>query len=235
MVRMKFINKVLKSLEKYLLKKNNFHLTGENYDLILFTPVDKYRADTKYSLLISAKLFNNLQQKEVIKDLLTYFKEVLESDEYSTISRLNIVNSEDPFVKNMKFTFPFRQEILEINNIYIGEANIDYAFLVKSLLLDTLIEGRAVTLEILNHGKIGIINAGILMVNSNYEIVYFTGKGLREMWKPDMTDMEKANAEKLRKMTETDLIRSEHIAKVEIDNIVRVVEKNEINVSYAMA
>ena len=73
------------------------------------------------------------------------------------------------------------------------------------------------------------------MINSNYEIVYFTGKGLREMWKPDMTDVEKINAEKLRKMSETDLIRSEHVAKIGIDSIVRVVEKNEINVSYATA
>jgi hypothetical protein len=232
---MKFINKVLRTLEKYLLKKNDFQLTGENYDLILVTPIDKYRADTKYALLISAKRFNNLRQKEVIKDLLTYFKEAVEPNMYSNISRINIIHSEDPIVKNLKFAFPYRQEILEINNIYIGEANIDYAFLVKSLLLDTLIENRAVTLEILNHGKIGIINAGILMINSNYEIVYFTGKGLREMCKPDMTDVEKINAENLRKMTETDLIGSEHIAKIGIDNIVRVVEKNEITVSYATA
>lgn len=232
---MKFINKVLRTLEKYLLKKNDFQLTGENYDLILVIPIDRYNANTKYALLISAKRFNNLRQREVIKDLLTHFKETLEPNTYNNISRINIVNTEDSIVKNLKFAFPYRQEIVEINNISIGEANIDYAFIVKSLLLDTLKENRALTLEISNHGKMRTINAGILMVNSNYEVVYFTGKGLREMWKSDMSDVEKINAEKLRKMTEADLIRSEHIATIGIDNIVRVIEKNEINVAFAAA
>jgi hypothetical protein len=235
MVKMKLINKILKSLEKYLLKKNNFQLSGENYDLILFTPVDKFRADTKYSLLISARRFNKLQQREVIKDLLTYLKDVLESDEYNAIARLNIIHSDDLFVKNLKFAFPYRQDILEINNIFIGEANIDYAFLVKSLILDSLKEGQALTLEIVNHDKIDFINAGIIRVDNNYEIIYYTGKGLREIFKSDMTDKEKINAEQLKKTTETDLIRSGYIAKIAIDNVVRVVEKNEINLSYAMA
>ena len=109
---MRLTNKILKSLEKYLLKKNNFQLTGENYDLILLTPMDKYQADTKYALLISAKRFDKLQQKEAIRDLLTFFKEDLETDEYNAISRLNVIHSEDRLVKNLNLLSTFVKKCL---------------------------------------------------------------------------------------------------------------------------
>ena len=103
MVKTTLIDKILKRLERYIIKKNNFHLDGDNFDMVLFVPSDKYLSDTKYSLLISANKFNNFKQKEIIKDLLTDFKEALNSEEYNAISRLNIIHSEDPFVKNLKF------------------------------------------------------------------------------------------------------------------------------------
>ena len=65
MVKTNLIDKILKRLEKYIIRKNDFHLVGDNFDLVLFIPSDKYLSDTKYSLLISAKKLDNFKQKEV--------------------------------------------------------------------------------------------------------------------------------------------------------------------------
>src|ERR1700722_1371320 len=103
MVETIYIHKILKELEKYFIRKNNYRLSGDNYDLILFVPSDKYSSESKLSLIISAQIFNNFNQKEVIWELLNEFKKTLESEEYNSITRLNIIHSEDPFVKNLKF------------------------------------------------------------------------------------------------------------------------------------
>ena len=168
MVKTNLIDKILKRLEKYIIRKNDFHLVGDNFDLVLFVPSDKYLSDTKYSLLISAKKLDNFKQKEVIKDLLTDFKEALNPEEYNAISRLNIINSEDPLVKNLKYVFAYRQPIFEINDIPVGGVNIDHAFLVKSLTLDKLIENQALTLEVKNNNnEIETINAEIIRIDKN--------------------------------------------------------------------
>src|SRR5437899_1326591 len=114
MVETILIHTILKQLEKYLIRKNNFRLLGDTYDLILFVPSDKYLSDAKYSLMLSAMKLNNLYQKDVIKELLNDFKAILKFEEYNSISRLNIIHSEDPFVKNLKFAFAIRTEVIEI-------------------------------------------------------------------------------------------------------------------------
>jgi len=224
MVDFKLIRTILKLLEKYLIKKNNFRLLGSNYDLILFVPSDKYLSDAKYSLIISANSLNKLNQKDVILELLNDFKRVLKFDEYNSISRLNIIHSDDPFVKNLKMVFAFREEIIEIKEIPIGGVSIDYAFLVKSLVLDQLIENNALTVEV-NTGNIqtDIINMGVIRIESNFDVVYYTGKGLREIWNPKMSDEQKEIAVQLKKKSEDYLIENEYIGKTNFDNIIKVV------------
>ncbi len=182
MVETKFIHTILKRLEKYLIRRNNFNLLGDTFDLILFVPSDKYLSDAKYSLIVSAKALNTLHQKEVIRELLNDFKTVLKFDEYNAISRLNIIHTEDPFVKNLKFIFGIRNEIIEINEFIVGGVKIDNAFLVKSLVLDKLIEHHALTVEIkTENNQSETINMGVIRIENNFDVVYFTGKGLREM------------------------------------------------------
>lgn len=223
MVETKFIHTVLKRLEKYLVRKNDFQLNGENYDMILFIPSDRYQSNNKFSLLISYNRLNNLNQKDVIKELLTDFKEVLRFEEYNSISRLNIIHSEDPFVKNLKFVFAFREQIFEINDIPIGGVQIDFAYLVKSLVLDKLVSNRTLTLEILAaDNSRQTINAGIIRIEQNFDVVYYTGKGLREIWKQDMTDKDKENAEYLKKQSEGYLIQKQYISKTNLDRIIKV-------------
>jgi hypothetical protein len=224
MVETIFIHKVVRRLEKYLIKKNGFHLLGDTYDLILFVPSDKYAPDDKYSLIISAKKLNTLSQKDVIRELLSDFKESLNFDQYNSISRINIINTEEPFVKNLKFAFSFREEIIEINSIPIGGVQIDFAYLVKSLILDKLIENKTLKLEIINQmGMLDIISVGVVRIEKNFEIVYYTVKGIREMWRQDMTDSEKAKAAILREKSEDYLIQHEYLSKILFDDIQKVI------------
>jgi hypothetical protein len=70
------------------------------------------------------------------------------------------------------------------------------------------------------------VNYGVIRINDQ-EIVYYTGKGIREMWKPNMTEKEKERAEELKKIGEEEggelkLINSEHITVTPLDEIARV-------------
>ena len=224
MVKTKLIHTVLKRLEKYLIRKNNFQLLGDNYDLILFVPSDNYLSDTRYSLMISAKKLNGVNQKDVIKELLSDFKGILGFDEYNSISRLNVLHSEDPFVKNFKAVFAFREEIIEIKEITIGGVRIDFAYLVKSLVLDKLIEDRALFLTTKNqNNEISEINAGIIRIEKNFDVLYYNGNGLREIWKPVMTEEQKKHKAVLQTKGEEYLIEHDYINKISIDNIIKVV------------
>ena len=70
------------------------------------------------------------------------------------------------------------------------------------------------------------VNYGVIRTTEN-DVVYYTGKGLREMWKPTMTEEEKILAEQLKQIGEQEggeqkLILSGHIAVTPFDEIARV-------------
>ena len=71
------------------------------------------------------------------------------------------------------------------------------------------------------------VNYGVIGLTDN-EVIYYTGKGLREMWKPNMTEEEKKLADQLKKIGESEngeqkLIQSEHIAITKFEDIERVI------------
>jgi|GEM_PF-1701798 hypothetical protein len=219
-----YIHKLLRQLEKFLIEKNGFQLSGETYDLILLIPSDRYSTDIKYSLVVSAKTLNHFHQKEVIKALLTYFKETLDNNEYNSITRINVINTEDPLVKNLKMMFGFREEAFELNDITIAGIRINFAYLIKSLILDKLIEGRALKLQIMDpEGNISDISAGIIRIERDFSIVYYTGKGLRELWKPDMSNEEKKHAQAIKNLPEHDLIENHFVSRKRLDDILKVI------------
>ncbi len=218
-----YTHKILRQLEKFLILKNGFNLLGETYELILLIPSDKYSTDTKYSLIISAKSLNNFQQKDIIKEIFTAFKETLEIDEFNSISRINVIHTHDSFVRNLKLMFGLREEIIELNNITVGGANIDFAYLIRSLVLDKLIAGRALNLEIIDpDGNLGHISAGIKGIDNSFNVVYYTGKGLREIFGLEKTKSEEDDAEILKNMNEQYLISNHLIAKIRFDDINKV-------------
>lgn len=70
------------------------------------------------------------------------------------------------------------------------------------------------------------VNYGVIRLTDN-EVIYYTGKGLREIWKPNMTDEEKKLSDQLKKIGESEngekeLMDSEHIAITKFDDIERV-------------
>ena len=219
-----YVHKLLRELEKFLIKKNEFHLSGETYEIILLIPTEKYSPDSKYSLVLSAKALNDFSQKDVIREIFTSFKEALDVNEYNSITRINVIHTADPLVKGLKMMFGFREEMFELNNITVGGVNIDFAYLIKSLVLDKLIEGRALSLEIIDpEGNPGTIKAGIIRIDRDYKVVYYTGKGLKAIFAPDMSEKERSVAERLKNENETYLIQHNYISSKKLDEIVKVV------------
>ncbi len=71
-----------------------------------------------------------------------------------------------------------------------------------------------------------IVNYGVIRRTEDV-VAYYTGKGLREMWKPDMTEAEKTRADELKKIGEEkgeqELIRLGYIEITKLDDIARVI------------
>ena len=71
------------------------------------------------------------------------------------------------------------------------------------------------------------VNYGVIR-KDNEKVVYYTGKGLREMWKPNMTEEEKVVASELKRISaeidgDNKLIASGHIAVTFFNEIDRIV------------
>jgi hypothetical protein len=70
------------------------------------------------------------------------------------------------------------------------------------------------------------VNYGVIRIQDN-ALIYYTGKGLREMWKPKMTEEERKIAEELKQLRNQEggteeLIRSGHIAETPWEDIDRI-------------
>jgi hypothetical protein len=94
-----------------------------------------------------------------------------------------------------------------------------------------MIRGNTKGLDLLriNHAGIMVlkdgstVNYGVIRINNNREVVYYTGKGLREMMATNIDGMNIKKAEDLKHLSEQELIQSEHIKVTPFDNIERVV------------
>jgi len=80
-------------------------------------------------------------------------------------------------------------------------------------------EGEARTAILQNEEK---INVGFIRIEDDY-VVYYTGKGLREIFKPNMNEGEKKNAEKLKKWTEKKLIKEKYIERRKISEFIDII------------
>ncbi len=65
------------------------------------------------------------------------------------------------------------------------------------------------------------INYGVIEVIGD-QVLYYTGKGLREMWAPDMTLEQTLIAEELKDKDKEELMESGHVAITSLDDIDRV-------------
>jgi hypothetical protein len=79
-------------------------------------------------------------------------------------------------------------------------------------------------LEILDNKNNSIkMSAGIKRIDTNFDVVYYTGKGLREMFKQNVTDIEPENADMLKQKSEEYLLQNDYMGKISFDSILRIV------------
>jgi hypothetical protein len=219
MVKAGFTHRTLKQLEKYLIRKTDFKLHGDSYDLILIVPSDKFDLDTKYSLIISAKIFDNKNDQPIIKELLGEFRNNFNIEDFNSLSRINILNSNAPLVKNINFMFKFRESVIEFNDYIIGGTKIEYGLLLLTCL-DKLIGGNAVVLKLTTGDTIA---AGIIRMDNNFDIIHYTGKGLRELYDPNITEEKKAEIKHLLEQSEEEKIENGYITKTSLDLIEKII------------
>jgi len=63
-------------------------------------------------------------------------------------------------------------------------------------------------------------NYGTIRVTQNMsKLIYYTGKDLREMFKPNMTEEETKKAEELKKLDEKTLMKLGHVAEIFLSEI----------------
>lgn len=70
------------------------------------------------------------------------------------------------------------------------------------------------------------VNYGVIRIE-NEQLVYYTGRGLREMWQPTMTPEQRQHAQELQRIAndphgEQTLINSGHIAITPLNQIERI-------------
>lgn len=221
MVNNIIFSKIENRLEKFLIYKNEFKLTGDNYELVLFIPNESSFSQSNYTLLLSAKKLNALSQRDILMQLLSNFHDNLEPIYYNAISRINIINTNDSFVKNLKFIFPVKNHMIEINDIAVGGVNIEHGILIKPSILDKLIEGKILVLEIKSSEGAKFLKALIVKINQSFEVVYLTDLGINEL-KFNLDNLNANYISLIEKYTEQYMLDVNMMGKVYYDDIIRV-------------
>lgn len=215
MVMEKNVLVILRQLEKYFIQKNKYKLSGYSYDLILIIPTVA-TTDIKYSWILSSQLFDNTSQKEIILDIITFLRERC-PEEYKSIARINLLNSQSSDVKNLNFIYsslPLKNEFIELNTI-IGGQNFEGAVLLRSKLLTQLIEGAAVTITLNNNKVLSIV---LIDINSDFVVKGYSGKALKEFFSENGKDKRL-----LKKMSFEQLSEMDYITTVRLDDILDIV------------
>lgn len=111
----------------------------------------------------------------------------------------------------------FQSKLLEISNsglFKLAMESLIHQVQLKresrtSPIRDKIVEGQARVAILFDDQR---INVGWIEIKDN-DVFYYTGQGLREMWKPNMGKEEQDRANELKKLSREELMRSGHIAK----------------------
>ena len=80
----------------------------------------------------------------------------------------------------------------------------------------------------INEGHVGVMtlkngtqmNYGVIRVTQDLsKMIFYTGNGLRELFKPEMTEEEKAKATKLKKLDKKNLMKLGYVSEMELVNV----------------
>jgi hypothetical protein len=122
---------------------------------------------------------------------------------------------------------PFQHKLNQISNLGLFKAALEFLINQTKLkreykyspIKDKIVIGQA-RIALLSSGE--KINVGWIRFDGDY-VVYYTGKGLREIWKPNMTAEEQERANMLKKMDESELIHEGMIDRILISDILDLV------------
>ena len=214
--------------------------------LIVFTPNYKLKADKRaggvgyeYSIM-NAELYNNQTSNEKIIPVLragnkedsipAFMQQFIHIDirnndnlETSYVDLLREIYNEPAIQKPKLGTKPmFEKKITEeVEKPKIGSKPNFKKEITGSInpeIIDKLKMNDTPILTLMDGSK---INAGTIRVEDNH-LVHFTGKALREMYKPDMTEDERKIATELMSKSEEYLTENNYISWTPLDTIVEI-------------
>lgn len=177
----------------------------------------------KWSKTIEDDMF--LYRSEDVTLTVSYYTDIdAETSYYSFIYTSPRNNVKDGFrVSHFDYDFPKMEELF-------GAASRSAQGIVNKLtnlltqiktetILSKIKEGEARVAILTDNQR---INVGWIRIDGD-EVVYYTGKGLREIFKPSMTEDEIKESAKLKKLSEEELIKGEYIHKRKISEIKDVI------------
>jgi hypothetical protein len=159
MVNQPILSAIIRRLELYLLRQNDYRLTGESYDLILFVEAG-WPGKQEYNLLLSARLLDNRSQREVIHALLSDFRRIPSYQEFAVISGLTILKSTSQFVRDAKRVFSFRtsfsKPVVEVSGyeLELSDEPSRRGLFVRSTLLEQLKANAIVEVQFSSDGDL---------------------------------------------------------------------------------
>lgn len=219
MVETDYLQKVVRELELFLIELCGFRFDGSHYSMILFIPLLRKSGQYKYNLILSSVVFDRYSTKEIISEIFKFLSKKLSSEEANKIESIVIANSNSPFVKNLNFLNPIKSGITEYNDLEVGSVKIHRGILIYSNLLQKLKENNAIHVE-LRDGK--LISMGIKRINKNLNIVFYTGKGLRELFSNNRTEEEKEKARLVLEKSEEELKAEKYLDEISLNEIKEV-------------
>ena len=143
MVNRPLLEAIIRRLELFFLKENNFQLEGKSYDLILFMDAG-WRGSNEYNLLLSAQLLDSRSQREVIHTLLSDFRRIPSYPEYHVLAGLTILKSTAQVVRQAQQTFRYRTSVdnplVEVAGfeVDLGDEPARGGLFARSVLLEQL-------------------------------------------------------------------------------------------------
>lgn len=107
--------------------------TNGEVKLSLLLPNDESIDSTYYTFVISAEWLNNRGIREPIAYIFDKMIELYNEEIYKYVSRVTVLNTNDPFVKDISFLEKVHNDIKPIYNINVNGVEINYGVLFECI------------------------------------------------------------------------------------------------------
>ncbi|WP_195953554.1 hypothetical protein [Clostridium saudiense] len=107
--------------------------TNGEVKLSLLLPNDESIDSTYYTFVISAEWLNNRGIREPIAYIFDKMIDLYNEEIYKYVSRVTVLNTNDPFVKDISFLEKVHNDIKPIYNINVNGVEINYGVLFECI------------------------------------------------------------------------------------------------------